>query len=354
MVTVNTHRTETDMLGSARQAQWTPDTFLGPGSTKLIAPAKVNLFLGIQGRRDDGFHNVVNIMHSISLHDILYLQTEPLVNSDDIFDLAEAGTRVDVAIGGPNDNLAVKIDLVNCEGTERLTIPARENIVFKAADALARVVGYDQYEHIVIHLEKHIPHQGGLGGGSSDAAAVLVGLADRWSVDPRDPRLVDVGSGLGSDVVFFMRGGCSLLNDTGGQFIHALEPAKDSIVLVKPAGGVSTQEAYRMFDKCPLPIPADQLRGACDAVRASAVPLFNNLAPAAMSLKPELADIARWMAAQSGVRDVLLCGSGATTFARMESFSHACELATAAQRQGFWVRVTSLSSIRASVMGGSS
>lgn len=202
------------------------------------------------------------------------------------------------------------------EGLAPLPVAASENIVFRAIDALAHEVGRTEPDFLEVRLEKHIPHQAGLGGGSSDAAAALLGMARLWEIGPDDPALERVAHRLGSDVAFFLQGGCACFEGTGERFAHALEPMKRSLVLVRPVKGVSTAEAYRMFDEAPLPIDEGCLQQAKQAACASDVPLFNNLASASERLMPELDEVKAWLQSQPGVEGVLLCGSGSTTFGR--------------------------------------
>ncbi len=394
-----------DMLAAAREAQWSADTFLGPGATKVVAPAKVNLVLGVGDRRDDGFHEVANVMHAVSLHDVLYVRTEPLAASPLDAYRTEDGTLDlpdHLAVVGPEDNILVSVDCSDktaLDADHALNVPARDNIVCRAVDGLACSLGRAGFERVLIRIEKNIPHQGGLGGGSSDAAAVLTALASRWQLDARDSRVAEVACTLGSDVAFFLEGGCALFGGAGECFVRSLEPMKLPIVLVKPfvgvstpaayrafdevpeggcalfggAGecfvrslepmklpivlvkpfvGVSTPAAYRAFDEVPVPVPADVLAAASCAARAEDVPLFNNLAPAAEGLEPVLVEVREWLAAQTGVapEKVLLCGSGATTFAVTDSFSTACDIAASAQSRGWWARACTFSSLRAAAV----
>ena len=124
------------------------------------------------------------------------------------------------------------------------------------------------------------------------------------------------------------------------------------MVLVKPAEGVCTAEAYKRFDAAPRPVPQDVL--VCDlaATRADDVVLANNLAPAAEALLPELPSIREWLAEQAGSESVLLSGSGSATFALVDTFAGASRIATAATAHGWWARPTSLSGLRAAVVPG--
>ncbi len=276
---------------------------------------------------------------------------------------------------------------------------AADNLAFKAADRLARAVGRDLPEAIQLRIEKHIPAQGGLGGGSSNAAAVLVGLAKAWGLAADDERVADVARSLGADVAFFLHGGCVLLGGVGevlqrrleakawglaaddervadvarslgadvAFFLHGgcvllggvgevlqrrLETSRRAVVLVKPAEGVSTAEAYKRFDAAPRPVPEEALARDLTAARADDVVLANNLALAAEDLLPELADIRAWLADQVGEANVLLSGSGSATFALVDTFAEASRIATAATAHGWWARPTSLSGLRAAVVPG--
>lgn len=336
-----------DMLAAARDAQWSADTFLGLGSVKLVAPAKVNLFLGVGARRPDGYHEVTNVMHAVSLHDVLYVRIASASQSWSEEDLAPC-----YAWGGPQKNLRVYIDVADkaaAPGREPLSVPACDNLIFKAIDALACAIGHSACEEISVRVEKNIPHEGGLGGGSSNAAAALVAAANAWGLSEKDAVVEETARKLGADVAFFLQGGCALYEGAGEVFGHALSTMKDPIVLVKPPVGVSTVEAYRAFDQMGAKPPAELAAQARLARRACDVALFNNLAPTAESLAPELAEVRRWLASRPGVRreeDVLLCGSGATTFAFADSFASACDIAAAAQARGWWARATTLSSLR--------
>lgn len=347
------HEVEVDMLAAAREAQWSATTFMGPGAVKLVAPAKVNLVLAIGQPRPDGYHNVETVMHALALHDTVYLRIEE-VTADEVALAAEgtaAGGRADVALGGPTDNLLVSIDLSDRTGCG-VAVPAADNLAFKAADRLARAVGRDVPEHVQLRIEKHIPAQAGLGGGSSDAAAVLMGLANAWGLAADDERVVETARSLGADVAFFLYGGCAQLGGTGDALQRRLAPSSRAAVLVKPPAGVSTAAAYRAFDENPAAIPAAVTEAVAGAISADEVPLFNNLAPAAEQLLPELAEVHTWLVEQAGSDAVLLSGSGSATFALVDSFSEASRIATAAGARGWWGRPTTLSGLRAALVPG--
>jgi len=304
------------------------DEFRAQGWLKLIAPAKVNLHLAIGARRDDGYHDAVSVMHALNLHDVVYMRRKP---AD-----AEEPTR-------PSTRL------VACGDVTVPELASDDNIATKAVAKLAERFGRED-AGIEIRIEKNIPAQGGLGGGSSDAAAALVGAARLWGIDPNDPAIEQTARQLGSDVAFFLHGGCSCYEGTGDVFIRALEPSKRSVALVKPEGGVSTAEAYRAFDAQPQPIPDELANQVRTVAAADDITLFNNLAAASEALMPQLADIRTWLLAQSGVESALLCGSGATTFAVCDSFAQACQVVADARKKGLWARATSFGSARVLVV----
>lgn len=342
---------EVNLLAAAREAQWSATTFMGPNTMKLVSPAKVNLLLAIGERRADGYHDADTIMHALALHDTLYLHCEE-VSADELAKrVAEGASRPDMAVGGPSGNLVMTIDLADRTGQD-LAVPAEDNLAFKAADQLARAVGRDVAEIIQVRIEKHIPAQAGLGGGSSNAAAVLVGLAKAWDLAADDGRIVEVAQSLGADVAFFLHGGCARLSGVGGTFEAALAPSNRAMVLVKPDAGVSTAEAYRRFDESPIVPDAAILSHDASATEAADVRLLNNLAPAAEEILPELAAVRAWLAERTAPNAVLLSGSGSATFALVDTFAEASALATEATSRGWWARPTTLCALRAAAVPG--
>lgn len=318
-----------DMFAVARIAQEVDAAaFGGPASIKLIAPAKVNLYLEIGDKRPDGYHDAVSIMHALMLHDVL---------------------RMKLAVAQA-PGLTINLACTEREGIDPLDVEAQDNIVAKAIRRLAENVGRAADETVVVHLEKHIPAQAGLGGGSSDAAAALVGAARLWGIEPTDPRVEEVARSLGADVAFFLHGGCVCLTGVGDEFAHKLEPMKSSLVLIKPEGGVSTSAAYRAFDENPSLIASADRTTALAAVRAQDVPLRNNLVSASEQLLPVLADIRTWTSSHPDVQESLMSGSGSAVFALCPSFDAAARVAVQAQAQGWWARTTMFGNARAAIV----
>ncbi|MDA3935420.1 MAG: 4-(cytidine 5'-diphospho)-2-C-methyl-D-erythritol kinase, partial [Actinomycetota bacterium] len=191
----------------------------------VTAPAKVNLHLCVGSRRPDGYHDVETVLQSLEVADEVSLDRA--------------------------DNLSL-----TCEPT----VGASEtgNLGYRAAEALAHRLG--RSPAVSISIRKSLPYGAGLGGGSSDAAAVLVGMAALWGMDPRDPLLVSVAADIGSDVPFFLVGGAALYTGRGDEFVRSLPFLDMSVALVKPPPPVPTGLAYAAFDRLPEVTSSDSSR----------------------------------------------------------------------------------------------
>jgi 4-diphosphocytidyl-2-C-methyl-D-erythritol kinase len=161
---------------------------------ELIAPAKLNLVLEVSGRRPDGYHEIASVMQTIDLADVVRLTEAP---------------AIEIEVGG--------------EQTLGVPREGPRNLAYAAAHALAEAVGRTDLG-ARIELEKRIPAGMGLGGGSSDAAAVLRGLNRLWSLDMALEALLTVATSVGSDVAFFLHGGAALVTGRGDR----VEPLPDA------------------------------------------------------------------------------------------------------------------------------
>jgi 4-diphosphocytidyl-2-C-methyl-D-erythritol kinase len=228
-----------------------------------------------------------------------------------------------------------------------------------------------------VAIEKRIPPQGGLGGGSTDAAATLRFIAALWGMAPTDPRVLRAATALGADVSFFLYGGCALMGGSGETLLRRLAPPKLDFVLVKPAEGISTAAAYRAFDANPQPMPSvERLVRLLDASAAPlaapapapaaakaaaakaasptvastppsispalpgsiAAALANNLYPAACALMPGLEALVTDIQRQPGIHAALLTGSGSTVFGICEDLQAASGAAEYFAQKGYWAK----------------
>ncbi|MDO4502797.1 MAG: 4-(cytidine 5'-diphospho)-2-C-methyl-D-erythritol kinase [Coriobacteriia bacterium] len=336
-----------DMIAMAREATLRDQAAMYAGATKAVAPAKVNLYLGVGESRADGYHDVTTVLQALMLHDVLYVRVKDL---DPVVVEYERSLAEEKGQEYRTDVPQVRVICVGSEGVEAPQLPSEQNLACKAVMALAEATGKGQNQAIDIRIEKHIPMEAGLGGGSSDAAAAMLAVADAWGIDAGDPVLTQVAAGLGADVAFFLTGGCAQLDGVGEVLQRKLPARKSNVVLVKPEGGLSTAQVYQEFDAAP-DLPSAEVQEALAAAGCGAeVPLFNGLASTAERLMPELARVREWAAEQEGVTDVMLCGSGSASFLVCSSFEDACRVSAAAMAQGWWARTTSFSSLRAAVV----
>jgi len=237
----------------------------------VTAPAKVNLVLRVGPPRTDGFHPVASLLVALD-------------GLADTLDLTRSSRRELACPGGP---------------------AGAANLAWRAADALETEVGRPLPARIAI--EKQIPMQAGLGGGSSDAAAVLVGLDRLYGLGTPPETLERIAAGLGSDVPFFVRGGTQWATGRGERLVPRPVPDDLWLVICGPVAPLATGAVYAAFDAlgAAAEIDPDPPEGSWAAPGFVA----NDLWPAARRLAPQLADAADRLTA-AGAQTVLLCGSG--------------------------------------------
>ncbi len=247
------------------------------------AHAKVNLDLRIFGTRPDGYHELRTVFQSIELHDSLLCAQHP----------------------GPfllkSRSIAVPLD--------------HSNLVWKAAAALWKALGREgEPTDTVVTLEKAIPLEAGLGGGSSDAAAALLAFARLWGGAPLT-LLREVAGGIGADVPFFLSGGTALGLGRGEEIYPLVDLPPHWIIIVQPAYGVSTSEAYTWYDE-------DRVAGVKEQRELQVLPvpwpsraaqMINDLEPPVVRRHPEISDIKDQLRAGGAVA-AAMSGSGSAVF----------------------------------------
>lgn len=179
---------------------------------KLKAPAKINWFLSVLRKREDGYHEISSLMQSVGLYDYLTFE--------------------------PSDEIRIRTDS---------EIPLEENLVYKAAVLLKERRSVKK--GAVITLKKEIPMSAGLGGGSSDAACTLTGLNRLWGLKLSKDELARFGSLLGSDVPFFFKGPLAAVGGRGEIVTALTADTPNIIVLVKPDLSVSSKWAYSQMSR---------------------------------------------------------------------------------------------------------
>jgi 4-diphosphocytidyl-2-C-methyl-D-erythritol kinase len=259
---------------------------------RYFSPAKINLFFRVLRKRADGFHEIASLLQAIDLCDILTFKNHPR-------------------------------DLLTCSDS---TLPCDEsNLVMKA---LKRFRQHYEVPPVHIHLEKRVPMQAGLGGGSSNAATVLWALNEKIGRRASISELCQIGGQLGSDVPFFFSLGSAYCTGRG----EILEPFSFSPIsgyLAKPSFGLSTPLVYRETKVSELAL-IDPIQ-ARDSFLGSHPQYFNDLEPAAFRIEPGLAQFKRKLLA-SHFSVVCMTGSGTAFFclsnhqSKTEDFDGAKEL----------------------------
>lgn len=264
-------------------------------SVTVLAPAKINLTLDVVGKRADGYHTLQTVMQTVSLYDRITV------------DYAAEGVTLQCDGGIP------------CDST---------NTAYKAAALFRDAIGYAG--GFTVTVEKGIPSQAGLAGGSADAAGVLHALNRLTGAGLSVNDLCAIGGKIGADVPFCIHGGTVLCTDIGTVLTPVSPLPPCGIVIVKPEGGVSTPEAYRLLDAAEYLLHPN-VAAQCEALargdlRGIAAQVGNTFEqPLCL---PETATIRRILA-ENGALASALSGSGSAVFGLFETEAQAASCVTA-------------------------
>lgn len=272
-------------------------------------PAKVNLFLAVRGLRDDGYHELVSVMQTISLKDRLV-----------------AAMDGDPAFLHPATRRLLRVEFSH-DGTNG--VPTEDNLVVRAAHALLERLGgngdgdvSDEQALVTrVHLDKGIPVAAGMGGGSADAAATLLALNALWDGGLEKDELRELAARLGADVPFCVTGGTALATGTGIATAQVLCRGAFHWVVGMSDEPLSTPAVYRSWDEVSEPnqlepdVVLHALRtGDAEVLGAS---MHNDLEPATFTLRPSLEE-ARDAMLGAGALGAIVSGSGPTLIALAE------------------------------------
>ncbi len=281
---------------------------------KIPAYAKINLFLDVKDLRDDGFHNIKSVMHSVTLCDYVSLEK-----------------------GDSNGKKSISVAVI---GNNNLDVPlGPDNLVYKAAEAFFKFYSIREYS-VNFTIEKNIPVSAGLAGGSSDAAAALMLLSKKYDTEKKE--LYAIAEKIGSDVPFCIMGGVCITEGRG----EALTPIESDIdldfVICKAGQGISTPAAYKAldikFDKS-LCSPRGDMHGMINAIcRKDKIEisekLYNIFEEVVLPIRCE-ARILRSLMMREGAIGSLLSGSGPSVFGIFNSSDDAHNAAEKLKKLGF-------------------
>ncbi len=273
------------------------------GKLTLETPAKLNLYLEVLNRRPDGYHNLCSLFQMVGLYDRLTME--------------EASEGLHLTIEGASEGTSLLAD--------------SSNLILRAATLLQKEMQESgkPLRGARIHLLKKIPISAGMGGGSSDAAATLIGLNRLWSLGWSREKLAELGSRIGSDLPFFFYGPIAWVSGRG-EIVEPISQVMEGIfLLVHPAFAVSTAEVFSTYaqvrsqeeknSKIELTNAAPHLSILSDIrVRSSAVEVLlhprNDLEKVTLTAHPELKAV-KVLLESLGSKGVLMSGSGPTLFA---------------------------------------
>lgn len=283
--------------------------------------AKVNLSLDVTGVREDGYHTVETVMQQVSLHDEINIRWEPYQGQE--FGIAVSNSKPYL----PTDsrNLAYRAALIMAEQAERL-------------------LGEKPVGTVRIHINKRIPVAAGLGGGSGNAAAVMIGLNRLWRLRLDTRSLCRLGTPLGADVPFCVlvqnsRYTCAMGTGIGDVLTPIKKGMDKHIVLAKPAFGVSTGEVFREIDSCPPEERPDieallaglQLGNMGKVYRN----MINVLESYTLKKYPEVQKLKERLVAAGGAKKVLMSGSGPTVIGIYNHYGAARRACLEMRDQGY-------------------
>lgn len=295
---------------SPRQAPLNHDE----GALSLAAPAKLNLYLHVTGRRDDGFHLLDSLIVFAGLGDDL-----TFLPSDELrLEIAGPFAR-DLAPQGPDEP---------------------PNLVMRAADALMAEAGVTD-KGALVRLVKHLPVASGMGGGSADAAAALTGLSSLWGLRVPRARLMEIALDLGADVPICLHGRPSFIGGIGEDIAPAPKLPETWCVLVNPLKPVSTPEVFKARTG-DFQAPARFDEEPADAARLATLlaARTNGLEDAAERVEPAIGEVLDAIRGTEGVLLTRMSGSGATCFGLYADGETAGKAAIALMQGGrrWWVK----------------
>ncbi|GAB4389611.1 MAG: 4-(cytidine 5'-diphospho)-2-C-methyl-D-erythritol kinase [Thermodesulfovibrionales bacterium] len=267
----------------------------------LLAPAKINWFLAVRGRRPDGFHEIESLIQRVSLYDALVFEES---------DRLEVVTQSD--------------------------IPPLENLVYRAALLLMGRAGGAKAPGVRISLDKKIPIAAGLAGGSSDAAFTLKGLRELWGLGLSDGEMEGLASTLGSDVPFFLNGPAALVSGRGEKVSPVETGNPTALLLIKPPFGVSAGWAYASLGRAGAGEPGPE--GFVKALREGDLGALrglmrNDLEGPVIRKHPEVGELKKRLYA-AGALAASMSGSGPTVFGVFETRERAVKAAESFR--GLW------------------
>ncbi len=284
-----------------------------PAALSSPAPAKINLYLHVTGKRPDGFHELDSLVAFAGINDVVEVS--------------------------PADELSLTVDGPFAEG---LTAGS-DNLALKAAEKLRETAGIGT--GAAIRLEKRLPVASGIGGGSADAAAALNGLMALWQIDPASLDLGGVAMDLGADVPVCLHGRAAFVGGIGDEIERAPALPPAWLVLVNPGQPLSTSEVFGEHQgDFSGPGRFDESPATTDVLAGFLADRGNDLTEAAERLLPAVTQVLKSLEAEEDCLLARMSGSGATCFGLFADAGGAARAAAelGQQQTEWWVRAAPL------------
>lgn len=266
----------------------------------LKSYAKINLFLDVLSKRSDGFHNIRTIFSEITLFDTInFILTK---------------------------NSSVRIL------TNKDFVSSENNLIYKVAIFIRDY--YNVQDSVEVFLEKNIPVCAGLGGGSSNAAVTIKALSDLWRLNLSESEMHDIAAEFGSDINFFLEGGCALGEGRGEQINKLDDITIDNLFLVKPPFEISSWEAYKAVE-----LTQENIKWKDFIENSDPKLCFNKLQEGIGRIYPEIVEIINFLE-NNGAEKAILSGSGSTVIGFCPNTETAIRLSKYYSNKKYWNYIT--------------
>jgi 4-diphosphocytidyl-2-C-methyl-D-erythritol kinase len=266
----------------------------------LKSYAKINLFLDVLSKRSDGFHNIRTIFSEITLFDTInFILTK---------------------------NSSVRIL------TNKDFVSSENNLIYKVAIFIRDY--YNVQDSVEVFLEKNIPVCAGLGGGSSNAAVTIKALSDLWRLNLSESEMHDIAAEFGSDINFFLEGGCALGEGRGEQINKLDDITIDNLLLVKPPFEISSWEAYKAVE-----LTQENINWKDFIENSDPKLCFNKLQEGIGRIYPEIVEIINFLE-NNGAEKAILSGSGSTVIGFCPNTETAIRLSKYFSNRKYWNYIT--------------
>lgn len=271
---------------------------------EVLAPAKINLFLEVLGKRSDGYHELETVLVAVTLYDTLIFRPRRDARIVLEYRWADGCSATETSRQRQSDG--------TCDAVFGDIPAGPENLVWRAIERLREAAGVESGASV--QLVKRIPAAAGLGGASSDAAAALVAASEAWNLHWPRQRLTELAAELGSDVPFFLTSGAAVCRGRGERIEPLMAPRLQAVV-VRPPVGLSTPHVFRDCRPVHQPVGAARLVAKLERGDANAVgqEMVNGLQSAAASLTPWIKTLEDEFQKQ-GVNGHQMSGSGSSYF----------------------------------------